>query len=206
MKYRKKMEDTFVTIDLLDFIETGGYILLFGGKEPVYVTEYRQRVEQRVLDLLAGSPVIEAIEHGESVSDSDLLDLERTLRHELSKQGIELSQENIYKAYGFKAGSLLEFVRRLLEIDALPDYDEIVRRRFATFISEHTFNGDQIRFLRAVQSVFLQKRKLALHDLYSAPLTSFGQNAVERFFTEEEIRGILAFTDTLVVNGGRNAN
>lgn len=206
MKYRKKVDDTFVTLDLLDFIETGGYILLFGGKEPVYVVEYRQRVEQRVLDLLADNPIIKAIELGESVSDSELLDLERTLRHELGKQGIELSQENIYKAYGFKAGSLLEFVRRLLEIDALPDYDEIVRRRFATFISEHTFNGDQIRFLRAVQSVFLQKRKLALQDLYAAPLTSFGQNAVERWFTEEEIREVLAFTEALVVNGGRDAN
>lgn len=207
MNNRKKVEDAFLTLDLLDFIETGGYILLSGGDEPVYATEYRQRVEQRVLDLLAGNPVIEAIELGESVSDSELLDLERTLGQELGKRGIELSQENIHKAYGFKAGSLLEFVRRLLEIDGLPDYDEIVRRRFKTYMNSNpTFSSDQIRFLRAVQSVFLRKRKLALQDLYVAPLTSFGQNAVERLFTGDEIRDILTLTETLVINGGWDAN
>jgi len=210
MKYRRKQEDTFLTIDLLDFIESGGYILLFGGNEPIYLKDYRQRIEQRVLDLVAGNPVIEAIERGESVNASQLLDLERTLRLELCKQGTELNQENIAKAYGFKPGSLLEFVHRLLEMDGLPDYEDIVRRQFGTFISAHSFNGDQIRFLRAVQSVFLQKRKLALHDLYAAPLTRFGQNAVEctimvillPYFESDRLKNgsVITLIDTLIAS------
>lgn len=206
MKYRRKAEDAFITVDLLDYIDGSGFILLFGGQESVYVKDYRERIEQRVLDLVSGNPVIEAIEHGKPVDDSQLLDLERVLRRELCKQGMELSQDNIRKTYGFKAGSLLEFVRRLLEIDGLPDYEDIVRRQFEAFISAQTFNGDQIRFLRAVQSVFLQKRKIALQDLYTAPLTSFGQNAVERLFNDNQIKEILNLTNSLVVNGGWSAN
>jgi type I restriction enzyme R subunit len=50
-----------------------------------------------------------------------------------------------------------------------------------------------------VQSVFLQKRRLALADLYAEPLSNFGADAVERWFTEQEIEEMVAFTDRLAV-------
>ena len=40
-----------------------------------------------------------------------------------------------------------------------------------------------IRFLRAVQEVFLNKHSLTEADLYEPPLTVFGDSAVERYFT-----------------------
>ena len=206
MKYRKKRPDTFLNLDLPDFIEMRGYILLFGESQPVYVEEYRQRVEQQILDLVAGHPTIEALDHGEPVTDQQLIELERTLRHELGGGEVELSEENIRKAYGLKVGSLIEFLRQLLEIEGLPDYKDIVRRQFKDYIARHTFNADQIRFLRAVQNVFLQKRRLELADLYEAPLTSFGEDALDRWFTDEEVKEMLDFTDTLTVTGGRCAN
>ncbi len=36
-------------------------------------------------------------------------------------------------------------------------------------------------------------------DLYDPPLTSFGQDAVERLFTADQVEEVLRFTDTLVV-------
>ena len=57
----------------------------------------------------------------------------------------------------------------------------------------------QTLFLRALQNVFLQKRRLSLPDLYDPPLTTFGQDAVERWFTEPEVESILKFTDTLAI-------
>ena len=44
----------------------------------------------------------------------------------------------------------------------------------------------------AVQDVFLTKKRLSEADLYEAPLTSFGRNAVDRFFTPAEIKEIVA--------------
>jgi type I restriction enzyme R subunit len=95
--------------------------------------------------------------------------------------------------------SFLEFLRDLLELEGIPDYKEVVKRQFARYIAENVFNASQTQFLRAVQSVFLQKRRLEIADLYDAPLTSFGANAVERLFTPAQINSFLAFTDTLVV-------
>ena len=52
----------------------------------------------------------------------------------------------------------------------------------------------------AVQSVFLQKRHLETADLYEPPLDMFGADAVEKLFTETEMRGIIELTKTLLVD------
>jgi len=51
-----------------------------------------------------------------------------------------------------------------------------------------------------VQSVFLQKRRLETADLYDAPaLVGFGQDAVERWFTEQEALELVAFANKMAV-------
>lgn len=85
-----------------------------------------------------------------------------------------------------------------MEIEALPDYQEVVRRNFEEFISQRQFNANHIRFLRAVQNVFLQNRRLEVADLYEEPLDRFGEDTVERCFTEEQVDELIEFTEQLV--------
>ncbi len=199
MKHRRERPSSFLTIDLQDVIALNGYILLKGGTEKVYVTEYRARVEKRVLELIGSHPTVQAIGRGEIVSDEQLLALERTLREQLGGSDVELAEENIRKAFGVKVDSLLEFLRTLLALDDIPTYSDIVKRQFESYIVHHPFNADQTLFLRALQSVFIQKRRLQLADLYEPPLTSFGADAVERWFTENEITELLKFTERLAI-------
>ena len=91
--------------------------------------------------------------------------------------------------------SLLAFLGKLFKIEALPDYQEVVRRNFEDFIAQRQFNSNQIQFLRAVQNVFLKKRRLEVPDLYEAPLDRFGEDAVERWFTQEEMDELIQFTE-----------
>ena len=112
-----------------------------------------------------------------------------------------MTEANIRKAYGLRVGSLLEFVRSLLEIDGIPDYQAIVQRQFDGYIARHdAFNADQVRFLRAVQSVFVQKRRLARIDLYQAPLDAFGRDAVERLFMPAEVEEVLELARGLAIS------
>ena len=196
MKYKKKVS-AFLTLDLQDVIEFSGYILLTQSKEKIYVKEYRQRVEQRILDFVASHPVLQAIGRGEAVDDLDLLALERDLQKTLAGGDLELSPENIRRAYGIKVESMLEFLAAVLGLDNLPDYEQIVKHQFQEFITCHQFGADPVRFLRAVQSVFLQKRKLALADLYQEPLSNFGANAVDRWFSRDQIDELVAFVNNL---------
>ena len=85
----------------------------------------------------------------------------------------------------------------LLEIDALVGYQEIVRRQFDAYITAHPFDAKQIRFLRTVQSLLAQRPRLGLADLYEQPLTSFGADAVERWFTDAERQDMLTFIDSV---------
>jgi type I restriction enzyme R subunit len=197
MKNRREKVNTFLMLDLPDLIETRGYIFLKGGSERVYITHYRQRVEEHIWDMLGTHPTIAAIDRGEKVSDQQLIELERTLHRDLGEGDIELSTENIRKAYKKKVGSLIEFLRDLLELDGIPDYNEIVQRQFQEHIAKHHYNADQLKFLSMVQNVFLQRHCLQLADLYDSPFTSLGVDAVERLFTSEQIHEIVHFANTL---------
>ena len=202
MKKRKKIPSPLLELDLPDEIELRGYLLLQGMDQPVYAEEYRRRVEDWIVDLAAGHPTVEAIARGEPVGDGQLLDLERALRRRLSGPELYLTENNIriaYKDQGLQVGSLIEFLRYLLDLDGIPDYAALVQRQFARYIADHPFTADQTRFLRAVQTIFLQKKQLTLADLYEPPLTHFGQDAVERWFTQEQIDDILTFTTQLTV-------
>ncbi len=197
MKNRRERPSAFLKLDLPDFVAARGYISIGEGGQQIYVEEYRKRVERRILEIVEGHPILEAIRQGKPVSDEELAVLERTLHKELGGGEIELNSANILKAYGIKATSFLGFLRHILELDDIPDYATVVARAFQAHITSHNYSGDQIRFLRSVQEVFLQKRRLAEVDLYTPPLTQFGRNAVERFFTPAQIKELLALTERL---------
>ncbi len=200
MKNRKKKPNDLLMLDLPDYIADHGYVLLQGGSEPVYVAEYRKQVEERVLALVDKNATLQAIGAGKSVTDTQLLELERTLRQELGGD-LHVSEPNIHKVYAVKVQSLLEFLRYLLGLEGIPDYQAIVRRRFDEYIGAHTFTANQISFLRAVQSVVAHKRRFQETDFYTPPLSNFGMGAAERLFSPAELGNMLELTKTLSVIG-----
>ena len=163
----------------------------------MYVEQYRKLVEQRILELVSNHPTIQAIQRGEKIDDWQLLEPERTLTRELGEGDLEVTPENLKKVFAHTADSFLGLVRQVLDMQYLPDYKDLVSRQFESYITQHNHNADQIRFLRAVQSVFLQKRHLETADLYEPPLDMFGADAVERWFTEKEVEEIVRFTQQL---------
>ncbi|NWG34606.1 MAG: DEAD/DEAH box helicase family protein [Chloroflexi bacterium] len=198
MRYKQRL-DKFIELDLLDSIAVSGYILLTKSGEKMYVTEYREKVEKRILELVANHPTIRALQRGEPLDDWQLLDLERTLTRELAASDLEVTPETLKKAFAHSADSFLGLVRQVLDMQFLPDYKDLVARQFEAFITQNRYNADQIRFLRAVQSVFLQKRHLDPADLYEPPLDSFGVDAVDRWFTEEEVEEMVEFVNRMAV-------
>jgi type I restriction enzyme R subunit len=126
--------------------------------------------------------------------------LERVLHNELTTPDLGLTEKVARQAFGAKLdnrGGFLGFLRFMLGLDALPDYSTVVARSFQEHVAQNQYSGDQIRFLRAVQDVFLTKRRIAVADLYEAPLTNFGRNAVDRYFTPDQVKRLVSLTDGL---------
>jgi len=197
MKNRRNRPSAFLKIDLPDFIETRGYISVGEGGQQIHVEEYRRRVDSRILKIIESHQVLTAIREGREVTDAQLVDLERTLHRELGEGDLHLTSKLIRIVYGLKTDNFLGFLRHVLALDAIPDYTQVVQRVFEQHIAAHRYNADQIRFLRAVQELFLKQRRLAESDLYEPPLTVFGRNAVDRFFSPAEVREILNLTEKL---------
>ena len=197
MKNRRNRPSAFLKIDLPDFIETRGYISVSEGGQQIHVEEYRRRVEARILQIVETHPALAAIRDGREVTNEQLVDLERTLHRELGEGDLHLTPKLIRIAYGLKTDNFLGFLRHVLTLDAIPDYTQVVQHAFEHHIAAHRYNADQIRFLRAVQELFLKQRRLAEADLYEPPLTVFGRNAVDRFFSPAEVKEILMLTDRL---------
>ena len=197
MKNRRNRPSAFLNIDLLDFIANHGYISVGEGGQQILIEEYKRRVDARVLEIVEKHPALTALREGREVTDEQLVDMERTLHRELGRDDIQLSSRNIRIAYGLRVDNFLAFLRHLLSLDTLPDYPQVVQRGFEQHIQAHNYNAEQIRFLRSVQEVFLAKRSLVEADLYDPPLTNFGRNAVERFFTPQQIGDLLQLTQSL---------
>jgi len=198
MKYKREKPSMMIELGLDDIIDSRKWIIVKKEGQKVMVEEYRKRVEEKIEQLAQQHPTIARLKSGEKVSLQDLIALEETLETELSSEDLNLTDDNMLKAFGVRVGSLVDFLKFVLKLEALPSYDEIVRQAFDAFILEHHYNADQTRFLRTVQTVFMQKRKLEEADLYDAPFSNFGMNAVEKLFTNDDVKEIIELTKRLV--------
>lgn len=198
MRLAEDIKTDPIELGLDDIIDSRRWIILRDktGKQKIMIEEYKKQVEEKILELAEKHPTIKKLKAGETITADDLEDLDDTLEKELIHLGLD--EENILKAFGVRVGNLVDFLKHILHLESLPTYASIVQRSFDAFILEHNYNADQSRFLRVVQSVFLQRRKLELADLYEEPFTNLGMNAVEKLFDNAEVEELITLTRRLV--------
>jgi type I restriction enzyme R subunit len=199
IKYRREFHVEPFELGLDDIIESRKWVVVAKGGQKLMVEEYKQKVEQRVQELAAKHPTIKKLLHHQAVTLHDLIELEHTLETELLSDELLLTEDNMLKAFGVRVGSLTDFLKYVLKLENLPNFADLVQKAFDAFILEHNYNADQTRFLRTVQTVAIQKRKLEVSDLYEPPFTNFGLNAVEKLFSAKDVEEILELTKRLIV-------
>jgi len=198
MKYKREQPPLVIELGLDDVIESRKWVIVNKGGQKLMVEEYKQKVEAKIKQLTDSHPTIKKLISKEPVTLDDLVDLERTLETELLSDDITLTEDNMLKAFGVRVGALTDFLKYVLKLEHLPDFKDVVRKAFDAFILEHRYDADQTRFLRTVQTVFVQKRRLEVADLYEAPFTNFGLNAVEKLFSDDEVGEIMELTKRLI--------
>jgi len=200
MFQKRRTASPFLKIDLPDFLAHRGFIEVGAQRDQIYVQEYRERVDKRVLEIASSHIAFIAIREGRAPSDDELVDLERVLKQQLTAEPVHLTPKIARQAYDVeldRRGGFLALMRHLLDLDAIPDYESVVDRAFQTYVTNNHYEGEQIRFLRTVQDKMIEAGPLRLADLYAPPFTSMGRNAVERLFTSEQIDGIVHLTQRL---------
>jgi len=198
MKYKREEPPLVIELGLDDIIESRKWVMVNKGGQKLMVEEYKNKVESKITALAQQHPTIQKLLNKEQVTLNDLVELEQTLETELLNDEIALTEDNMLKAFGVRVGALTDFMKYILKLEHLPEFADVVRKAFDAFILEHRYNADQTRFLRTVQTVYVQKRRIEVGDLYEAPFTNFGLNAVEKLFSEDEVEEILELTKRLI--------
>ena len=197
MKYRRDRPSIVIELGLDDIIDSRKWVILRKDSQRVYVEEYKKKIEEKILQVAAKHPTIGKLKDKSEVTIEDLVRLEETLEAELGTDELSLDDENMLKAFGVRVGSLVDFLKHVLGLEALPSYETVVRKAFDAFILERNYNADQSRFLRVVQSVFLQRKTLEAADLYEEPFSSFGLNAVDKLFSETQVEELIELVKRL---------
>jgi type I restriction enzyme R subunit len=203
MKNKRRADNPFLAIDLPDFVATAQHVIVMPNGTQVHVEEYRKRIDQRILAIADKHPALRAVRDGRSPTADQLIDLERILHNDLESSDINFSDKTARAVYGLKWDNHVGFLgllRHVLALDAIPDYASVVAAAFEEHIMSHKYTGDQIRFLRAVEDVFLSSRRLSESDLYESPqLRAFGRNAVERLFGPVQVKELVHLAEELAV-------
>jgi type I restriction enzyme, R subunit len=203
MKNKRRADNPFIAIDLPDFIATSQHVIVMPNGKQVHVEEYRKRIDQRILQIAEDHAALRAVREGRAPTPDQLIDLERILQNELETPDIHFSDKAARAVYGLKWDNHVGFLgllRHVLALDAIPNYASVVSRSFEEHITSHQYTGDQIRFLRAVEDIFLSSRRLSESDLYDSPqLRAFGRNAVERLFSPVQREELVRLTEELAV-------
>jgi len=190
MKYRRSEPRPSIILDIDDVIQEREYIDYGPVTAPksILARTYVDRVEKRIKDLAKKHPTIQKILRDERITERDLEALEKTL----NSPELYVTEEVLQKLYRQPYGTLVQFIKKVLGLYEFPDPVKRIEEAFKTFIVEKNYlSGDQVNFLRTIQTVFTRKHHIEYSDLFDPPFTNFGPNAPVPLFQKEDIDEVI---------------
>lgn len=193
MHFRQRRPEPILALNLADLTAVRDRIVAGPDGRDLPIAAYKERVEQAVRALMAENPVLQRLQAGERVSESDLRELAELLR----RQDPQIDEERLRKAYDVRSASFIDLIRQVLGIGApLERRSTYITRRFEDFIKAHTtYNALQIRFLQTLRSFVLQRGRVERRDLVQSPFTQLHPQGVRGVFRAQEIEEIVRFTE-----------
>ena len=195
MPYKRAEPRPIIILDIDDIVQQRK--LIEYGIEPKqeYVEVYKEKVEKRIKQLAKNDPTIKKIENDKTITESDLEKLENTL----NSPELYITEEVLQKAYNENKGTLVQFIKKILDLYEFPKPQQRIEEEFKTFMIAHNnfFNADQINFLRTLMTVFSKKKHIEYKDFFEAPFTNFGTNAPTPLFSEEQLDEMVALCNRL---------
>jgi type I restriction enzyme R subunit len=195
MRFRQQKREGIVKLAVEDLVAIKEYVEFGPEHERLTTAEYRKRVEERIQALLAGSPVLEKIRNGETLSDEEIL----ALAEELESQDPYITEKLLQRIYDNKKAHFIDFIRHILGIESLSTWTEEVTKAFDNFIAAHTdLTQLQIQFLQTLRTFILHAGKFDKQDLIQPPFTNLHPQGIRGIFQMTEIDEIVDLAANLV--------
>lgn len=187
--------NVFTELDLEDDVLVRETVKFGPENERISTAKYRELAEQAILELARHNIILQKLRAGHAMSDAELMELERIL----SAQNPHITEELLRKVYKHPKASLAQFIRHVLGIEQLEDFETTVAKAFESFIQKHSnFSPQQHRFLELLRSFIVEKRGLERTDLVDMPFTQLHSRGILGLFSPNEITEIEKLTQQLV--------
>jgi len=195
MKFRRPREITQVLLNIKDLLNVKEYITFGPEHERLTVEQYRQKVEQTVLQLVVSNPVLQKLHHGSELTPGEVQELAELL----GKQSPYVNEEILRKVYDNKKAKFIQFIKHILGLEKISSFAETVTEAFDTFITRHNdYSNQQIRFLLTIKSFILQTGDVTKKDLVNPPFTQIHPKGIRGVFSPGDIEEILELANKLV--------
>ncbi len=164
-------------------------VVEFGpGKASLPVLQYRERVEQRILELSTTHPLLQKVRQGQPLSPEETAQL----AEELHQEQPHITEAALQQVYDNRKAKLLDFIRHILGLQRVKTFEAEVSEAFQAFISGHPYlSGRQLEFLEVLRQLMLRKKEVTRKHLIEAPFTRIHREGIRGLFSVSEIDEIL---------------
>lgn len=147
---------------------------------------YREKWEEKVVELRRKDPAVEKIFRGEELTDREWEDL----AHRLNSPQYYFNEETLRRAFAQPTGSLSDFIRVAMGLDRFLTREERIEKAFDTWVAEHSssINHAQAQMLRLLEARVMTGEEITLR-LFSQPPFSLwgGLTRMEQLFGKGQL-------------------
>jgi type I restriction enzyme R subunit len=147
---------------------------------------YREKWEEKVIELRKSDPSIEKIFRSKELTNEEWEGLARRL----NSPEYYFTEESLRRAFEQPTGSLSDFIRVALGLDRFLTREERIERAFNTWVAEHSssINPAQAQMLRLLKARVMTGEEITMR-LFSQPPFSLwgGLTRMEQLFGKEQL-------------------
>jgi type I restriction enzyme R subunit len=149
-------------------------------------------VEMLISELTLHNPVLQKIKNGETVSAEETTQLAELLHEEHPN----ITEDLLRQVYKNRKARFIQFIRHILNIEALKSFPDEVSTAFDQFVRAHTtLSSRQLEFLNLLRSFIVERETVEKKDLINAPFTVIHPQGIRGVFSPAEIYEILQLTE-----------
>jgi type I restriction enzyme, R subunit len=198
-RYRTK-RDEFRIIEegsLEDEIRAREIILV--GPEGLSIDRktYREKWEEKIVELRRADPALEKIFRGEDLTEQEW----DALARRLNSPEYYFNEESLRRVFEQPTGSLSDFIRVTLGLDRFMTRDERIDKAFNTWVSEHSssINPAQAQMLRLLKARVMTGEEITMRPFSQPPFSLWGGlTRMEQLFGKEQLLQMVDELNTLL--------
>jgi type I restriction enzyme R subunit len=194
MKFRESLVVPLgpAKFDLKDLVYSKEFVEFGPHHEAISISKYREMVEQKIQELIAGNPVLQKLKTGEQITELEA----DQLADQLYKEHPHITVDLLRRIYNNSKAQFVQFIKHILGIEILESFPEIVSKVFDQFIASHSYlSSRQLQFLDVLRNFILEKGDLEKKDLIHSPFTMLHPEGIRGIFSPKEIDEILTLTE-----------